>query len=128
MSDWDDDDWNAKQNSTASVAKHNKSVDDGWDDEPAPKRNDDRSFRKKENTQSNSCHMNADDGDQTTFTIKKSNVGMVIGRGGSKIKELEQRFQVKLDIGKYFKEILFIVYMVQFIVSIIFKTIISHEL
>lgn len=41
-------------------------------------------------------------GDAITFEVIHSNVGMVIGRGGSKIREIEERFQVKLSIGKHF--------------------------
>lgn len=40
--------------------------------------------------------------DAITFEVDHSNVGMVIGRGGSKIREIEEKFQVKLSIGKSF--------------------------
>lgn len=39
-------------------------------------------------------------GEQVTFSVGKNSVGLVIGRGGSNIKDLEQKFRVKVNIGK----------------------------
>lgn len=108
MSDWEDDDRNDKPRPHPSMAKYNIPADDGWDEEPVSKRNDDYSSRKRDqsrdNGRSNNRYMDGNDngGDQMSFTINKSNVGLVIGRGGSKIKELEQTFHVRLNIGKAF--------------------------
>lgn len=38
--------------------------------------------------------------DSRIIEIDQSNVGLIIGRGGSKIKELEEKFRVVLKIGK----------------------------
>lgn len=38
--------------------------------------------------------------DKLSFTVNKSSVGGIIGRGGSKIKEIELTFGVKLNIGE----------------------------
>lgn len=38
--------------------------------------------------------------DSRVIEIDHSNVGLIIGRGGSKIKELEEKFRVVLRIGK----------------------------
>lgn len=35
-----------------------------------------------------------------TIEIDSSNVGLIIGRGGAKIKELEEKFKVNLKIGR----------------------------
>lgn len=61
-------------------------------------RNDDRrdSSRNRENRRSN---MDSN-GEQLTFTVGQSSVGLVIGRGGSNIRDLEQKYGVKVNIGK----------------------------
>lgn len=41
-------------------------------------------------------------GEQLTFSVSQSSVGLVIGRGGANIKDLEQKFRVKVNIGKIF--------------------------
>lgn len=38
--------------------------------------------------------------DAISFEIDSGSVGMVIGRGGAKIREIEEKFQVNLNIGK----------------------------
>lgn len=107
MSDWEDDDRNVKSQPKPPTVKYNVPADDGWDDEPVSKRNDDYSSRRRDQSRDNGQSRNQymgggnDDGDdQMSFNIKKSNVGLVIGRGGSKIKELQERFHVRLNIGK----------------------------
>lgn len=104
MSDWEDEGWNDKPKPMPASAQNDRRGRDDWDEEPMAKRHDDNYARKPEFRRSDNNHMDMDGGggggDQISFTISKSNVGMVIGRGGSKIKELEQRFQVRLNIGK----------------------------
>lgn len=110
MSDWEDDDYDSKPK-MAPPAPVRRAVqqDDDWDDGSTNKTNrNDRhershsSQRDSSRQRSNNNYMdcNDDQGDQIAFTVNKSSVGSIIGRGGSKIKELEQRFHVKLNIGK----------------------------
>lgn len=47
--------------------------------------------------------MDGNDERQLTFSVSQTAVGLVIGRGGSNIKDLEQRFRVKVNIGKLFE-------------------------
>lgn len=103
MSDWDDDEWNEKPQKIPALAQYAaKRNDDDWGEEPKAKQHVDNYSRNGDNRRSSNAYMDAgnDGGDQLSFTINKSNVGLVIGRGGSKIKELEQRYHVKLNIGK----------------------------
>lgn len=72
------------------------------------KRYDDRrdSSRNRENRRSNYNNNNNNsnmdgNGEQLTFTVSQTSVGLVIGRGGSNIKDLEQKYRVKVNIGKY---------------------------
>lgn len=88
MSDWDDDEPKpARKMATQSFRNSNQNGD--WDDESTSYQNTSRYSGNNDQQ----C-------DQITFAISKSNVGLVIGRGGSKIKELENRYNVKLNIGK----------------------------
>lgn len=62
------------------------------------------SDRNRDGGQSNSSS------DSRTIEIDHSNVGLVIGRSGAKIRELEEKFKVVLRIGetmKILKDILF---------------------
>lgn len=92
MSDWDDDEPQpARKVATHTFRNSNQNGDD-WDDESTSYQNTSRYSGNNGN--------NDQQYDQITFTISKSNVGLVIGRGGSKIKELENRYSVKLNISK----------------------------
>lgn len=112
MSDWEDDEWNSKPKMAASApVRRSVQQDNDWDDGPSQtaKRNErherSRSSRRdSDGSRSNNNYMDLSDGqgDQVTFTVSKSSVGSIIGRGGSKIKELESRFHVKLNIGELF--------------------------
>lgn len=42
-------------------------------------------------------------GEQLTFTVNQSAVGLVIGRGGSTIKDLQQNYNVKVNIGELYR-------------------------
>lgn len=106
MSDWGEEDNEPKPKLTPATNKRVVSQDDDWDEGPSnqyEKHGRDRStHRGSEGKRSNNNYMSSSDvqEDQLTFTVSKSSVGMIIGRGGSKIKELEQNFNVKLNIGK----------------------------
>lgn len=93
MSDWEDEEPQSARNTAPVSAQHrNQNGGGDWDDEPTSHqdRNHDRARYSGNHDQQS---------DQITFTINKSNVGLVIGRGGSKIKELERTYNVKLEIG-----------------------------
>lgn len=97
MSDWEDDDRTTVKQAPKQQHHHH---DDGWNDEP-PSNN--RNYSRPDNQTTNNNYRDGDnDGDNgVTFTVPKSNVGLIIGRGGSKIKELKQRYSVSLKIGEY---------------------------
>lgn len=38
--------------------------------------------------------------DSSSMNVDRNNVGLVIGRGGSTIKEIEHRYRVRVNIGK----------------------------
>lgn len=88
MSDWEDDEPQPAKMATHSYRNTNQNGGD-WDDQSTSYQNTSRYSGNNDQQ----C-------DQITFTISKSNVGLVIGRGGSKIKELENRYSVKLNIGR----------------------------
>lgn len=111
MSDWEDDEWNSKPKMAAPAPVRRSVQDNDWDDGPSQttKRNDRHersrsSHRDSDGGRSNNNYMDSSDGqgDQVTFAVSKTSVGTIIGRGGSKIKELESRFHVKLNIGELF--------------------------
>lgn len=77
MSDWEDDNCMAICNNYQSVNETDGKNEAGWN-EPQSTNSD----------------------DAISFEIAQSNVGMVIGRGGSKIREIEEKYQVKLQIGE----------------------------
>lgn len=80
--------------------------DDDWDDKPKGTKHEanQNPFRARHNDDWNNNpdrHASNNAGDQISFEIDRSHVGMVIGKGGSKIKEIENHFNVNLKIGKY---------------------------
>lgn len=60
--------------------------------------NPDSGFNNQQSNRYGSDANTNDDG--ITFEIEQSNVGAVIGRGGSNIREVEQKFNVNLKIGQ----------------------------
>lgn len=111
MSDWEDDDWNSKpKTGPAPLVKSyaNEYDNNEWGDgaNHTVRHGRDRSVNRSDhdsgNKRRNNNYMDSSNGqdERLSFTINKSNVGLVIGRGGSKIKELEQTFGVRLNIGK----------------------------
>lgn len=109
MSDWEDDDWaNPKSNAPVVSTRSNANNANDWDDGQArnssnhhERRERDHSSNRNSDGRSNYSQRDRNDGqdEEVAFAINKSNVGLVIGRGGSKIKELEQKFHVRLNIG-----------------------------
>lgn len=97
MSDWDDDEPQSAPTKPPPRAQYNTQYDNGWNDEPA-------SFQQNRRSSGNNVgHYNDDDdqqSDQISFAIGKKDVGLVIGRGGSKIKELERKYNVRLEISE----------------------------
>ena len=93
MSDWDDDNTTPVYSSYNADSRHTSSS--RWDNQ---ERRDDGGSRNRDdrNGFSNS------DGSQQTLTIEvaKNKVGMVIGRGGSTVREIQDRFNVNVNIGK----------------------------
>lgn len=80
---------------------------DDWDDEeptfqpPKPKfagrqQADDDWGQNKQNASTDGKF------DDISFEIDRNRVGLVIGKGGSTIKDIEQRFNVSMKIGMYF--------------------------
>lgn len=60
------------------------------------------SSRNRENRRSNYNNNNNSmdgNGEQLTFSVSQTVVGLVIGRGGSNIKDLEQKFNIRVNIG-----------------------------
>lgn len=95
MSDWDDECEPASKPASKPVSSNFKRQNnDDWDDEPTmmPERN-----RRSNN---NYTDHKSSGGEQIDVGVSQSSVGLIIGRGGSKIKELEQRYNVSLRIGK----------------------------
>lgn len=107
MSDWEDDDFDSKPKVTMPPLVNTKKYNnDEWDDEPTSHNdqsgrhyNSNRSDRGSDKRQNNN-YMDSGQDEQMSFTVNKSNVGLIIGRGGSKIKDLQQKHRVHLDIGK----------------------------
>lgn len=82
MGDWDDDNCMVVCNNIQSNnVQVTEDAGNDWGNEPNPK--------------------SMDSNDAISFEIDQSNVGMVIGKGGSKIREIEGRFAVQLQIGKF---------------------------
>lgn len=118
MSDWEDEDYSVKPKMAAPApvryTTQQQNYDD-WDVEPSNKtnRHDNHSRSSSSNRDSggkrsnynNNNYNNLDCSDggqenQVAFTVGKSSVGTIIGRGGSKIRDLETQYHVKLNIGK----------------------------
>lgn len=69
------------------------------------RRDDRHDDRNRENRRSNYNNNDTEgNGEQLTFTVSQTSVGLVIGRGGANIKDLEQKFRVKVNIGKIFEQ------------------------
>lgn len=66
---------------------------DGWGerDQSRDRRNQNDDRRRNESR--------FDDGDSLVFEVESTHIGMVIGRGGSKIKEIQEKFNVHMNIG-----------------------------
>lgn len=112
MSDWEDEDTTPKPKVAApALFRYAAKKDDDWEDEPTSKPTNyhekhERSRSSQRGTdgkRSNNNYMDCSDGqeDQISFTVGKSSIGTIIGRGGCKIKELQHQFRVKLDIGEF---------------------------
>lgn len=84
MSDWEDDDnsGHAPMVQKSSYNDRNMMSNDNWDETPA-----------KQYSSQAACR---------SFQVDKRHVGIVIGRGGANIREVEQRFNVKMKIGRLF--------------------------
>lgn len=111
MSDWDDEEWNAKTKMAAPPpplpSKQRASFqqqNDDWDDEPNRQRSHNSHRAESDGRQYNNNYDDSSDGqeDQVTFGVGKSSVGAIIGRQGSKIKELQEQFHVRINIGMFF--------------------------
>lgn len=70
-------------------------------DTPSTGRMDDRQSRQT----SNQFRDNASFGDTTALTVAPNMIGAVIGRGGRKVREIEDRTQTKIHIDKHCGEI-----------------------
>lgn len=115
MSDWEDDEpsvpvavnFNSVAGSANSLSPHGNdnrrrefnNRSDGWGG-----RN--QSGDRQNRGQSNDRRRNErfDGGDEISFEIDHRHVGMVIGRGGCKIKEIQEKYNVNLNIGKFCAE------------------------
>lgn len=99
MSDWEDDQ-PVNTNATAqnSIYNNNQNIKsyapttDEWDTSE-PRQNSSRA--------SYASNYRDDNGDRS-FELDQRFVGIVIGRGGSNIRDVEQRFNVRMKIGEYF--------------------------
>lgn len=95
MSDWDDIDSDPKPN-TVSYPNYNDKYqksnnnDDGWGEDGQ--------------SQNRFSRQDTRSSDGISFEVGKQHVGMVIGRRGATIKDIEQRFNVTLKIGKEVKK------------------------
>lgn len=109
MSDWEDDEptvpavnFNSTAGSKNPFAAHghdNRRREmnnrNGWDER---EQSGDRRNRNESNDRRRNDRF--DGGETISFEIEHSNVGMVIGRGGCKIKEIQEKYNVHLNIGE----------------------------
>lgn len=63
---------------------------------------DDRSGRREQDSTRNS---NEEDGEKTTFFVETSKLGKLIGKGGSKIRELEGQTNAKIKVFVYLEKL-----------------------
>lgn len=110
MSDWEDDEPTVAAVNFNSVAgSANQFAPNGNDNRRRDfnNRNDwgdrDQSGDRNNRGQSNDRRRNDrfDGGEAISFEIDQSNVGLVIGRGGSKIKMIQEKYNVNLNIGEF---------------------------
>lgn len=110
MSDWEDDEPAVAAVNFNSVAgSANPFASNGNDNRRRDfnNRNEwgnrDQSGDRHNRGQSNDGRRNDrfDGGEAISFEIDQSNVGLVIGRGGSKIKMIQEKYNVNLNIGKF---------------------------
>lgn len=106
MSDWEDEEPSAAfQNYSGST---NSISSRGGDNHRSDYNNRngrngrDQSGDRHNRGQSNDRWRNDryDGGDAISFEIDHRHVGMVIGRGGCKIKEIQEKYNVNLNIGE----------------------------
>lgn len=102
MSDWEDEDSSSTTKLTShTAAKFNKydnrngsnkdDDDDGWGDS-----NDVRPREMARDRNDNDRSTN----DGCSFEVERQHVGLVIGRSGATVREIQDRFNVNLKIGK----------------------------
>ncbi|XP_031637744.1 probable ATP-dependent RNA helicase DDX43 [Contarinia nasturtii] len=86
--DDDDDEWNGPlSESVQPNSRHEKC------------RSSNRSFDHQRQSINNYMDCDGQE-EQTLFTVNKSSVGIIIGRGGSKINEIQSKYGVRLNIDK----------------------------
>lgn len=110
MSDWEDDEpsvpvavnFNSVAGSANSFASHghdNRRRDcnnrNGWEGR------DQSGDRHRAQSNDRRRNDRFDGGETIIFEIDQKHVGMVIGRGGCKIKEIQDKYNVNLNIGKF---------------------------
>lgn len=90
MSDWEDEETVVEMKPKAMPQQNNPNE---WN---ANQSNDGWAADQNEN------FMAVDNGgsDTISFEIEQNEVGMVIGRGGARCREIEEKFSIKLKIGK----------------------------
>lgn len=96
MSDWEDDqpvktNATTQNNNTAYNIKKYAPNTDAWD----------TSDPRQNSSRASYASSNKDDNGDRSFELDQRYVGIVIGRGGSNIREVEQRFNVRMKIGEY---------------------------
>lgn len=95
MSDWEDE----QPLNTNAPAQNNNMVHNVK--KYAPKADDwDASEHRQNSSRANYASNNKDDHGDRSFELDQRHVGIVIGRGGSNIRDVEQRFNVRMKIGK----------------------------
>lgn len=83
--------------------------DDRGGNRDGDRRNDDRGGNRDGDRRNDrrDDSQNGRGGDSTVIEIDPSRVGLIIGRGGSTIRDYTERLKVKIDIGKFDRQLIF---------------------
>lgn len=92
-STWDDDD----DNSGGRQKVYSQSFNRGGGGNRGGRRNDDRKF------EGNRWNGSSGGQEEKTMTIESTQVGLVLGRGGSNIRQLEEDSQCKISVSSVFE-------------------------
>lgn len=93
MSDWEDE----EATPVAKVQKYNRFNNERKNDDEWESDHGSEPQRSNNNRHSMDDAQNGANG--TAFDVDPRNVGLVIGRAGATIREIERKFNVKLQIG-----------------------------